>query len=177
MLVDSDTRQKVAEEMVRQYLNAYRLVQDEILLTMGALPEPYKELEKDILQRFFFEDVLVETCDGLEFCTKLLSGLIVNQALPNTNHRTSTYFLVSLLRQHGINVDLLHNANEIREYFLDSKHILKKGKRDFKKIHYENTRQFLVRIMGPDQSGKLGNMSAKSFIVSFSASSNDSTLA
>lgn len=162
--------------MVRQYLKAYKLVQDEILQTMGTLPEPYKELEKNVLQRFF-EEIILETGDGLEFIAKLLSGLIINQALPNTNHRTSTYFIVSLLKQHGINIDLVHNAVNIREYFLDSKHIMKKGKRDFQRIHYENTRQFLVKVLGPDQSGKLGSIRANSFIVSFSASSNDNTLA
>jgi prophage maintenance system killer protein len=174
--VKPDTGKETAREMVRQYLNAYRLMQDQILQATGTLPEPYKELEKDVLQKFF-EEMATETCDGLEFNAKLLSGLIVNQALPNTNHRTSIYFSASLLRKHGFVINLLGSANDIREYFLDSKHILKKGKKEYRKLHYEDTRQILMKMLGPDQSGKLGNMRARSFIVSFSASSKDSTLA
>ncbi len=172
MQLDSEKNHAVAKEMARQYMNAYRLMQGEILQTTGKLPEPYKEMERKVLERFFGEMVR-ETCNGLDFCAKLLSGLIINQALPNTNHRTSAYFLVSLLRQHGFSVDLVQNAKEIREYFLDSKHILKKGRRDFQEAHFESTRQFLVNILEPTQSGKLGNMRAKSFIDSFRASSND----
>ena len=76
MRVNSETREKVAGEMVRQYLKAYRMVQDQIMKAEGKLPEPYKELETGVLQRFF-EDIASETCDGLDFNVKLLSGLIM----------------------------------------------------------------------------------------------------
>ena len=169
----SINKEKLAKEMVQQFLNTYELVMNEIRQVAGKTPEPYKDLEINVLE-LFFSEMVHETANGLDFISKMLSGLIVNQALPNTNHRTSTYYITSILKQHGLNIDSTKNVNIIREYYFDSKHILHKGRHDYKEKHLEASRQFIINILGTDQSGKLGNMGANSFIISFNASSKDS---
>lgn len=166
-------RENISKEMVKQFLNTYELVVNEIENATGKTPEPYKDLEINLLEHFFTQ-MVNDTGNGLDFMTKMLSGLIVSQALPNTNHRTSTYFVSSLLKQHGLNMDITKNANIIREYYFDSKHILHKGRRDYRKKHLEISRQFIIDVLGANQSGKLGSMGANSFIISFNASSKDS---
>jgi hypothetical protein len=103
---------------------------------------------------------------------ELLSGLIVGQ-VPNANHRTAMYFAVGVLDNMGLKLDLRGNTAIIREYFLDSKHILAEGKKDCERQHLELTKKTLESLLGKDQSGKLGSMTAYSFITSLSDSAKD----
>jgi len=165
-------KENLIREMVQQFLNAHELVMKEIRRSTGETPEPYKDLEINVLEQLFGE-IFHETENGLDYIAKMLSGLIIKQALSNTNHRTSIYFIASLLKQHGLHIDMIGNEIIIREYFHDSKHILRKARSNYQEKHLQTSRQFLIDVLGADQSGKLGNMEAKSFIVSFNASSKD----
>ncbi|MBI5001478.1 MAG: hypothetical protein HZB92_08165 [Euryarchaeota archaeon] len=111
--------------------------------------------------------------NGFDFIAEMLSSLIVDQALPNANHRTALYFIGTMLKQRGLDIDAVRHAHAIREYFRDSKHTLEKARKDYKSQHLELTRRFLAEVLGSAQSGRLGRILAYSLMNSFAASSKD----
>jgi prophage maintenance system killer protein len=165
----------IARIMLRQYLSAHEEVLAEIERSTGKRPAPYKDLEEKVLVALF--EALEKEADqnGLDFMAGLLSSLIVDQALPNANHRTALYFVGAMLKQHGLEIDTVLHAHTLREYFRDSKYILERAKKNCKEQHLDLTRKVLVKILGSAQSGKLGNILAYSFMNSFAASSKDLT--
>ena len=165
----------IGREMFTRYMDAYRNVLYEIEKTTGSKPEPYKDLEENLLIVYFENIESKKDMNGLDFMADILSTLVVGQALPNANHRTTMYFIGALLTQNDLKIDTTLHANTIQEYFWDSKHILKKAKKDYIEKHLEQTKIFLAKILGSDQSGRLGSIFAYSIMNSFAASSKDIT--
>ena len=111
--------------------------------------------------------------NGFDFIAEMLSTLVVGQALPNAPPRTALYFIGALLTQNDFEIDTMLHSQSIREYFWDSKHILKKARKNYKEHHLDRTKTFLAEILGNAQSGRLGRIFAYSLMNSFAASSKD----
>ena len=154
--------------MLAQYLSAYSDVVAEIEKSTGKKPDPSKELETQVLLSLFEKVVGCPDENGLDFIAELMSGLIIGQALPNANHRTAIYWVSGILDNVGFKVNLIENAGLIREYFLDSKHLLKKARKGYESQHLMLTKRTVIALLGKDQSGKLGRMVAYSFITALS---------
>jgi prophage maintenance system killer protein len=163
----------IGRVMFAQYIKSHEAVMLEIKNSTGIRPEPYKNLEEKLLLAFFDNLETKKNMNGLDFIADMLSTLVVDQALPNANHRTALYFIGSLLKQNNIEIDTMLHAETIREYFLDSKQLLKKAPKDYKKRHLNLTKSFIVKILGSAQSGRLGSIFAYSLMNSFAASSKD----
>ena len=163
----------IGSEMFTEYLKAHEDVVLEIEKTTGSKPEPYKSLEENVLLAYFDGIESKINMNGFDFIAEMLSTLVVGQALPNANHRTALFFIGALLTQNDFEIDTTLLSQSIREYFLDSKHILKKARKNYKEHHLDRTKIFLAEILGSAQSGRLGRILAYSVMNSFAASSKD----
>ena len=163
----------IGREMLARYMKAHEDVVREIQKTTGAKPEPYKNLEENLILAYFNTFESKKEMNGLDFTADILSSLVVDQALPNANHRTALFFIGAMLKLNGIEIDTAVHSKVIQEYFLDSKHILKKARKNYKEQHIALTKTFLKEILGSAQSGRLGRIFAYSLMNSFAASSKD----
>jgi len=100
-----------------------------------------------------------------------MSRLIVIHGLPNTNHRTTIFFISIILHEMKIKFpgyDLDRNErkwiDECNEYIAKSKGILYRRKEDadYGEKHYRRTEEWLARVIG-DQSKSSGIMSRHLF--------------
>jgi prophage maintenance system killer protein len=130
-------------------------------------------LEENLLHSFFEKIETKKNMNGFDFIADMLSTLIVNQALPNANHRTTLYFVGALLTHNSFVIDTELHADVIRDYFWDSKHLLKKAPKNYIEKHLDLTKIFLAKILGSAQSGRLGSILAYSLMNSFIDSSKD----
>jgi prophage maintenance system killer protein len=170
---DSENMGVISKSMFDIYIKSYEYVIKEITDSTGKIPEPYKTLEENLLHSFFDGLEKSKNMNGFDFISEMLSTLILNQALPNANHRTSMYFVGTLLTHNGYAIDTETHANTVREYFLDSKHIMKKAPKNYREKHLALSKTFLENILGSAQSGRLGSILAYSLMNSFIDSSKD----
>lgn len=159
--------------MLKQYLRMHEDVMSQVEKATGKRPAPYKDLEEKVLLELFGRLEEAPDLNGLDFIAGLLSNLITCQGLTNANHRTALYFVAEILDNVGLDVDLTGNSRIIKEFFLDSKHILRKGRKDFERQHVALTKKTLEATLGKDQSGKLESMDACFFITVLRDSAND----
>ncbi len=162
-----------SETQVKKYLKVHGDVVQEIERSTGSRPEPYKDLEENVLSAYFDTLQSKKDMNGLDFITDILSSLVLDQALPNANHRTALFLIGTILTQNGFEIDTVQHSKTIQEYFLDSKHILKKARKNYKEQHFTLTKTFLEKILGSAQSGRLGSIFAYSLMNSLAASSKD----
>ncbi len=120
-----------SEKLVSIYLAYHRNVNLLIEKVTGEKPKPYKELEQGKLERMF--QCLPQSCDNIiDFCSRIMSNLLRMHALPNTNHRTTIYFIQGILKANEINFpeyDYNENRNrwwdDCNRYICESKYFLK----------------------------------------------------
>ncbi len=117
----------------------------------GFAPRKYKKMQLGYARRFF-QGVRLQGLTLLDQATEILSGLIVCHALPNTNHRTSIFFVQAFLEANGVTFPYyLGRRGDIRKftldtnpYFLDSKFIINLK---FRQKHYAQRYEQGKRLM------------------------------
>jgi len=152
--------------LVKQYMAVHYAVMDQVERKTGKRPDYYKRLEMNLLEDVF-GSVDEMHYNGIDFMARLISLLIVNQALPNTNHRTTLEFANGILIRLGYKMD----TSGLVDYINDSKHILEKGYKDYRVNHYKLTEKMLTDALGA-QSGRLAMMDSKSIIDSLKQLAN-----
>ncbi len=113
------------------YLEYHKAVVLGVTEERGSPPRRYKSLEIGKLKRFF-DGLRNQGRSLLDQSSELLSGLIVCHALPNTNHRTSLFFVQAFLEANGVRFPHYRGRwDEERrfrldgtEYIRDSKYLL-----------------------------------------------------
>ena len=154
------------EFLTEKYLESYIWVCDEVKKQTGEYPKKYKRFEKMRVIKYF-NNIQHKGLNGFELITNMLSQLIVQHALPNTNHRSTLHFINRFLNVH--NYDLNFNVGIQNNIFVDfikgSKEILRQRKEDknYAIKHIEYTEKWLEKVLGT-QSGKLKSISAISLL-------------
>lgn len=121
----------LARNLVDLYLEYHKAVVLRVTEERGSPPRRYKSLEIGKLRRFF-DGLRIENRSLLEQGTRLLSGLIVCHALPNTNHRTSLFFVQAFLEANRVRFPHYRGERDAErrfrldgtEYIRDSKFLL-----------------------------------------------------
>ena len=148
------------------YLQCHEYVKEIIKQETGRYPGRYKRMEKVRINKFF-ETISYKAINRIDFAADTMSGLIVLHGLPNTNHRTTIFFMGIAFEQLGIDFpeyDIKkYRARWIREcnkYIKKSKRILKTRKEDieYAEKHRNWTKDWLSEKVGT-QSNSSGMMS------------------
>ena len=164
--------------LLSQYMAVYRAVCEQLERSTGKKPVGYKPMETGRLVKFFNALERKET-DAFSLVVHIASALIADQALPNANHRTTLMYVGIVLNRLdiGLGFDLERHDKRISRYISDSKAILavRATNKRYKADHLAMTKEFLLEMLGPSQSGRLGKMSSTSFMTSLSDSSKDLT--
>ena len=152
------------------------MVCDKIEAKTGQRPKAYKKMEMDRLIKIF-NSLERKQMDGFHFMSYVLSTLIVEQALPNTNHRTTLTFIGIWFDTQGYNFkfELERHNRRMTKYILDSKVLIENRGTDkkYRAKHLEISEQFMEEFLGRVQSGRLGRISSISLITSFTDSARD----
>lgn len=128
---DSEHTVSLAQRLTDLYLEYHKAVVLQVTKERGSPPRRYKGLEFGNLKRFF-DGIRNEGQSLLEQGARLLSGLIVTHALPNTNHRTSLFFVQAFLEANGVRFPHYRARRDAdrrfrldgTEYIRDSKYLL-----------------------------------------------------
>ncbi|MBA3045640.1 MAG: hypothetical protein KKH41_05135 [Candidatus Thermoplasmatota archaeon] len=117
--------EKAGTILRRTYLKIHNIICDRMEQITGQRPKDYKKMDTRVLIRFF-NSLERKQMDGFEFMTYVLSTLIVEQALPNTNHRTTLSFVAVWLDTagFGFKFELETHDRRMTQYILDSKVII-----------------------------------------------------
>lgn len=121
----------LARKLTDLYLEYHKAVVLQVTEERGSPPRRYKPLEVGKLRRFF-DWLRIEGQALLDQGSRLLSGLIVCHALPNTNHRTSLFFVQAFLEANGVRFPHYRRKRDAErrfrldgtEYIRDSKFLL-----------------------------------------------------
>jgi hypothetical protein len=176
---------KVCKLFENDYQSLYRIILEDYERETGKKIKPYKDYEPDIL--VIFCDRFSDEKEVLNQVAKLLSGLIIIQALPNANHRTA-FRLVSiyLLKTTGkkmityneakplydefykkskpiVELDINHDAL-FNDKYMDVHHSMGIEK------HFKCSKELIKKII-PAQSGILEAVPFQRFISSLNHSS------
>ena len=157
---------KEFDDLTKLYFNCHNAISEIIKEDTGRYPKNYKKFEKKRINKFF-ENISYKAKNILDFSSDLMSELIAIHGLPNTNHRTTIFFISIILRKLGIkfpNYDSRKYKNkwieDCNRYIAKSKRILytRKKDKDYKRKHKEWTKIWLSEVIGA-QSKSSGMMS------------------
>lgn len=121
----------LARNLADLYLEYHKAVVLQVTEDRGSPPRRYKRLEIGKLRRFF-AGLRIEDLPLFDQGMRLLSGFIVCHALPNTNHRTSLFFVQAFLEANGVRFPHYRRERDAErrfrldgtEYIRDSKFLL-----------------------------------------------------
>ena len=125
---------RICETFENDYQSLYQIILKEYEEETGEKIKPYKDYEPDLLVTFC--EKYLDDKDILNQAAKLLSGLIILQALPNANHRTAFRFVsIYLLITTDEKMITYNEARDLYDgFYRRSKPILEFSKALIKKI-------------------------------------------
>jgi len=153
-------------ELTLLYFDCHGVIKEIIKEHMGRYPRKYKRFERKRIEKIF-RNVSYKRRTITDFSVELMSNLIVTHGLPNTNHRTTIFFISIILRELGIkfpDYDSQKNKkkwiDECNRYISKSKRILYRRKVDpnYAIKHKAWTKEWLTGVIG-NQSNSSGMMS------------------
>lgn len=110
----------LAERLTNLFLEYHKGVVVTVTKERGTAPRKYKPMQLGYARRLF-QGIQLQGLTLLDQATKILSGLIVCHALPNTNHRTSVYFVQGFLGANGVTFPYYHGRRgHVRRFYLDT---------------------------------------------------------
>ena len=84
------------DELTKLYFNCHNAISEIIKESTGRYPRNYKKFEKKRINKLF-ENISYKAKNILDFSSDLMSELIAIHGLPNTNHRTTIFFITDFL--------------------------------------------------------------------------------
>ena len=157
---------KEFNELTLLYFDCHSAIKEIIKESSGRYPRNYKRFEKKRINKFL-SNIPYKARSITDFSTDLMSGLIVNHGLPNTNHRTTIFFISIILRNLKIKFPHYDSKkykkkwiDECNRYISKSKRILYQRKKDknYREKHRKWTKDWLTEAIG-NQSISSGMMS------------------
>lgn len=107
---------EICETFENDYELLYKIIIKEYEEETGEKIKVYKDYEPSLLVTFC--EKFSDEKDILNQAAKLLSGLIILQALPNANHRTAFRFVsIFLLRSIGVKIKTYNEAKDLYDGF------------------------------------------------------------
>ncbi len=139
------------EELTNLYLEYHKAIVQQTKEERGSPPKPYKKMQLGWVRRLF-QSIRLDGLTLIDQAMKILSGLVVCHALPNTNHRTSVFFVQAFLDANGVRFPHYRGRRshqrrtrlDMNEYIRDSKYLLNLK---IKQNHYVRRYQQGKRIM------------------------------
>lgn len=166
-----DEYERVTKEMAKPsqgeaiadlYISIYKSLRERYKESTGEYPLEYKSLHRDDLVDFFNTAIQLEDMGAESFLDYLYSTLIIEQFLPNMNHRTATTFVDGILNVVGMSMDYSTTNIDVplSRYFRKSKWIIREYglTEEGQRRHLELTNELLSGKL--PQSGNLSTMSA-----------------
>ncbi len=118
----------LAQRLTGLFLEYHKGVVVSVTKERGTPPRKYKPMQVGYARRLF-QGIQLQGLTLLDQATKILSGLIVCHALPNTNHRTSIFLVQAFLEANGVTFPYYRGRRGyVRRFYLDTNPYIRDSK-------------------------------------------------